>query len=157
MSSHARTAAPGTSTPIGLRRFGYVVTILINVVVLYVANNIVAWGWFPWLTADFDEVLPYISIAILASIVVNAIYILYDDAWFKSICETISLVLSLIANVQLLRVFPFDFSAYQWNWDAIVRVVLILATIGMVAGIIAQVVTLLRTIVVGSDASHPAS
>jgi hypothetical protein len=147
----------GSSTPIALRRFGYVVTIVINVVVLYIANNIVAWGWFPWLTADFDEVLPYISIAILASILVNAIYILYDGAWFKAIGETISLVLTLIANVQLLRVFPFDFSAYQWNWDATARMVLIVATIGMIAGIIAQLVTLVRAIVVGTDASHPAS
>jgi hypothetical protein len=147
----------GSSTPIGWRRLGYVVTIIVNVVVLYIASNIVAWGWFPWLTADFDDVVPYISVAILASIVVNALYIVYDGAWFKSIGETISLVLTLIANVQLLRVFPFDFSAYQWNWDAIVRVVLILATIGMIAGIIAQLATLVRAIVVGSDASHPAS
>ncbi len=155
MSSDARTATGGSFKSVGWRRLGYVITIILNVVVLYVANNIVAWGWFPWLTADFDEVVPYISVALLASIVVNAIYILYDKAWFKSIGETIGLVLSLIANLELLRVFPFDFSAYQWNWDAIVRVVLILATIGMIAGIIAQVVTLLRAVFVGSDA-HPA-
>lgn len=157
MSSDARTATYGSPTPIGWRRLGYVVTIIVNVVVLYIASNIVAWGWFSWLTADFDEVVPYISISILASIVVNALYVVYDGAWFKSIGETITLVLTLIANVQLLRVFPFDFSAYQWNWDAIVRVVLILATIGMIAGIIAQLATLVRAIVVGSDTSHPAS
>lgn len=157
MSSDARTAIEASSKPIGWRRFGYVLTIVINVVVLYVANNVVAWGWFPWLTADFDEVVPYISVAILSSIVVNAMYILYDGAWFKSIGETISLVLTLVSNVQLLRVFPFDFSAYQWNWEATVRVVLILATIGMIAGIIAQLVTLVRAIVVGTDTSHPAS
>lgn len=157
MSSDARTAIKGSSTPIGLRRFGYIVTIAINVVVLYVANNVVAWDWFPWLTSEFDEVVPYISVAILSSIVVNALYILFDGAWFKSIGETISLVLTLIANVQLLRVFPFDFSAYQWNWEATVRMVLILATIGMIAGIVAQLVTLVRAIVVGTDASHPAS
>ncbi len=127
-----------------------------NVVVLYVANNLVAWGWFPWLTADFDKVVPYISAAILASIVVNAFYLLYDEAWFKSIGEAASLVLTVIANIQLLRVFPFDFSAYEWNWDAIVRVILILITFGMIVGIIAQFATLVRAIVVGSDASHPA-
>jgi hypothetical protein len=156
MSPDAGTASEGSRKPIGLRRFGYVVTIVLSVVVVYLANNIVAWGWFPWLTADFDEVVPYISVAVIASIVVNAIYIVHDAAWLKAIGETISLVLTVIANVQLLRVFPFDYSAYQWNWAGIVRVALILATIGMIAGIIAQVATLVRAIVAQSDASRSA-
>ena len=157
MTSDTGKDSIGRRPSIGLRRFGYTVAIVVNGVVLYLANNIVAWGWFPWLTDDFEQVLPYIDLAIIASIIVNAIYVLYDEAWFKAIGETVGLALSLVATAQLLRVFPFDFSGYAWNWDAIVTTVLILAMVGIVAGIVGQMTTLVRTIVLGGDASHPAS
>lgn len=157
MTSHAATDSKKGRPAVGVRRFGYTITIVVNGVVLYVANNIVAWGWFPWLSDDFDQVLPYIDLAILASVIVNVVYVLYDETWFRAIGETVGLGLSLVATAQLLRVFPFDFSGYAWNWDAIATTVLILMMVGMVAGIVGQMTTLVREIALGNDASHPAS
>ena len=67
--------------------FGYVVAIVVNIAMLVIANNILAWGWLPFLTADFAEVLPLIDMSLLATIVVNATYLAHDPPWFKSVCQ----------------------------------------------------------------------
>lgn len=139
------------------RRAGYLATIVANGIVLLIANNLLAWGWFSWLTEDFDEVLPWINISILASILVNAIFVLYDEEWFKTTCELVTIGLSLLATAQMLRVFPFDFSAYSWNWEATVRILLILAIVGMSAGFIANTVKLIQSIVGSSTGARTPS
>jgi hypothetical protein len=39
-------------------------------------------------------------------------------------------------------VFPFDFSGYEFNWEITARIVLILAMVGSLAGLLAEVVKL---------------
>ena len=71
---------PMTATTSGVaRRSGYVIAIAVNVVMLYVVNNLLAWDILPFLTDDFGRVLWLIDISLLATIMVNLIYVEYDQ------------------------------------------------------------------------------
>lgn len=41
-----------------MRRVGYSIAIGINLVLLWVINNLVAWGWPPFLTRGFETLVP---------------------------------------------------------------------------------------------------
>jgi hypothetical protein len=129
----------------GARRFGYGVAALVNVIVLVILNNILEWGWFAWLTEDFETLLPIINLSLVASIVVNLAYILYDAKWFKALCEAGLVTISLVVAIRTWRVFPFDFSAYSFNWEAVTRAILVFAIIGMSIALIVNVIRLIVT------------
>jgi hypothetical protein len=88
--------------PVGARRFGYLVAIAINVVMLVIVNNILEWGWIPFLTDDFQEVMWLINLSITASILANMAYIAYDPRWFKSLTQ---IGLNLISMVVIVRMY----------------------------------------------------
>jgi hypothetical protein len=75
--------------------------------------------------------------------VVNLSYVFFDSRWFKSITQIGLAGVSLAATVRLYRVFPFDFSAYDFGWDTLARAVLIIAMVGIVISIVVEVVKLL--------------
>lgn len=112
------------------RTTGYVVGIAVNGVMLYIANNLLEWGWFPWLTSAFNDVLPWITFSLLASMVVNAVYIFFDVGWFKSLTQALLAGVSFLVTWQLYDVFPFDFSAYDWAWTGFTEAALIFVMIG---------------------------
>jgi hypothetical protein len=114
------------------------VAIAVNAGLLYVVNHLLAWDLLAFLTDDFEQVLPIINASLLASIVVNLVHLGYDAAWFKSVTEIALAAIALAAAVRMFQVFPFDFSAYEFNWTTVTRVVLILAMAGMVIAIIAE-------------------
>jgi hypothetical protein len=140
------TTAPastrGAARSRGSRRFGYVVSILVNLLVLWIANHLLAWDWFPWLTDDFDDVLPFIDASIGVSITVDAISLFRDPPWFRSVGTIAGNVVSLVATVKMLQVFPFDFSDYAFPWATVVRVLLVLSCVGIIAATIVEVAKL---------------
>jgi hypothetical protein len=138
--------AESTRSPTA-RRTGYAIAALVNVVLLVVVNNVLAWGWFSWLTNDFELVLPLINLSLTATILVNLAYMTYDAAWFKSLCEIGLLAISIAVAVRTFRVFPFDFSAYTWDWDATVKLTIACAIIGMSIAIVVHTVKLIVALV----------
>ena len=125
------------------RRAGYLVTIVVNLVLLVIVNNLLTWGWLPFLTDDFTRVLPILNLSIGASIIVNAIYLAYDPLWFTELFEVVLLGISFAAGLRLYQVFPFDFSAYEFAWDTVVRGILVLGLVGVGIGLVAGTVKLL--------------
>jgi hypothetical protein len=128
----------------GPARVGYAIAIAVNVVMLVITQNILEWGWLPFLTADFALVEPWISLSLTASIVVNLIYIFDDAPWVKSIGQIGVNLLSVFVTWQILTVFPFDFSAYAFDWEVLARAVLILAIVGASIGALVELVKLVR-------------
>jgi hypothetical protein len=121
------------------RRFGYVVAVGVNLVLLYVVNNLLEWGVPEFLTGDFERVLPIMNFSIVANVVVNIVYLFFDPTWFKSITQIVLSVIGLIVVIRLYRVFPFDYTAYEFyefEWEVVTRVVLVLIMIGISIGII---------------------
>ena len=136
---------PLVSTPtVAARRGGYVVAIAINLVMLYVANHLLAWDLLPFLTADFERVLLLINISLVATILVNAVYLGYDQGWFRSLGQVGLNLISLVVGIRMYQVFPFDFSAYEFSWATVVRVMIVLGIVGLAIGTVAELVKLAR-------------
>ncbi|MGI9597712.1 MAG: hypothetical protein ACR2QK_16230 [Acidimicrobiales bacterium] len=125
------------------RRAGYVVAIVINAVLLYVANNLLSWDLLPFLTDDFDRVLPAVNLSLAVTIAVNGLRIIYDAPWFTRSSEIVSMLFSIAASVRLFNVFPFDFDDYSSVWEPFVRVLILIAIIGSAIGVIVQLFKLL--------------
>lgn len=123
------------------RRFGYGVSIAVNVVMLFIVNNILSWDWsfLSWLTDDFGDLVPYINVSIFASIVVSLICMAYDPLWFRSLTQVILAGISLVVVVQTYRIFPFDFSETAVDWTTMARILLVIMMVALVAGIIGEI------------------
>ena len=138
------------------RRIGYGVTIVVNAVTLVIANNILDWGWFGWLTEDLNDVLPLINLSLVASMVANAAYFAKDTPGFKGILELIVNGISLIVVIRLLQVFPFDFSEYSSGWETATRSILIVAIVGISLALLVELVKLIQIVVKIADESQQA-
>ena len=120
------------------RQVGYAIAVVVNLVMLVIAHNILDWGWLPFLTGDFAQVVPWISLGLIASIVANAIYQFNDTLTVKSTGQIGVNLISVFVTYQIWQVFPFDFSAYEFNWGVLVRVLLVLAMVGAGIGVLAE-------------------
>jgi hypothetical protein len=128
------------------RRVGYVVSIVINVAMLVVVWNILEWGWLPFLTDEFAQVVPWITLSLTATIVANLIYQIDDSPTVKSVGQIMINLISVWVTYTILTVFPFDFSAYQFDWAFVTRVVLVLAIVGAGIGALVETIKLVSTL-----------
>lgn len=122
-NSHAGEPKPG-------RRVGYTVSIIVNAVMLFVTVNLLEWGWFDWLTDEFDRVVPWAVFSLSASIAVTAIYMAFDAPWFKSLTQAALAVISFIVTLRIWNVFPFDFTGYDGPWTGFTEVILLIVLVG---------------------------
>jgi hypothetical protein len=137
-----------------MRQAGYAVAIVVNGIILFVVNNVLAWDVAPWLTDDFNDVLPILNTSLLASVLVNAVYLVFDPPLWRSVCELALLALSIAVGITTYRVFPFDFAAYSFDWELLARWVISLAIFGMCVGFVASAVKLIVDLSGGVGATH---
>ena len=128
------------------RRVGYVTSIAINLAMLIVVQNILTWGWLPFLTAEFAEVVPWISLSLFATIVVNIVYQLDDSQIVKSAGQIGVNLISIWVTYTILTVFPFDFSAYAFDWEVVARFVLVVAILGAAIGALVEAIKLVSSL-----------
>jgi hypothetical protein len=139
------TTPPGQTelAPAGVRRFGYALAIALGVGILFVVNNLPEEEQIPFLTDDLEQLLPIINTFLLATIAINGVWILYDAAWFRS-AGRITLNVLIIAVLALTyRVFPFDFSAYDFDWEALMRVLIVSLIVTLTIATIVEIVKLI--------------
>lgn len=117
------------------KRVGYLLAIAVNALMAFVANNILAWDIASFLTDDFERVLPAINLMIAVTIAINFALLFYAPRWFVAATDVLSTGFGLAATVRMYRVFPFDFDAFEFDWGLVVKLLLIVAIIGSVAGI----------------------
>jgi tryptophan-rich sensory protein len=129
--------------PAGVRRFGYVLAIAFSFGILFIVNNLLEGEQLPFLTDDFEQLLPIINAFLFATIAINGVWILYDAAWFRS-AGRITLNVLIIAVLALTyRVFPFDFSAYDFDWEALMRVLIVGVIVALTIATIVESVKLI--------------
>ena len=138
------TAVIGSGTG---SRIGYAIAVVVNLGLLYIVNNLLAWGWVPFLTDDFDQLLPIVNLSLVVAAGANVAFIFYNARWFRSVGQIVQNIVSILVIVATLKVFPFDFSPYSIDWAMITRVGLVL--VGAVIGIatIAEFVKLIHSVV----------
>lgn len=135
---------PGPAT----RRVGYGVAVIVNVVMLIVVQNLLAWGWPAFLTSDFERVTGIISVSLVASIIFNLAYLWFDPSWFRHGGQVVTGAVSLAVMARVYQVFPFDFTAWSFDPKGAVKVAMVA---GMVAVGIAIAVEFLKMIRAGME------
>lgn len=135
------------------KRVGYAVAIGVNVLLLVVVNSILGWGWFPWLTPEFGEVLPVLNVALVFNIVMSLVFMAYDEPWLKAITRIVANLLAIGVLARTWQVYPFDFSGYDFpvdiaafelDWDLVTHLILGLAIFGTTVAVVMEIVKLLR-------------
>lgn len=128
------------------RRLGYGIAIALNVVFIYLINEWPGWASVPFLTEDTSDVVPVINAGLVVSIVANAIYLIADPRWLRAIGDAVTATVSFIVTLVVLEVFPFDFSAYSFDWTLLVRVMLVVGLIGSTVAVIGNLVIFVREV-----------
>lgn len=140
MSATGTYASPDLRRP--GRRFGYGVAIAINVALLIFVQNILDWGTLAFLTDEFADVVPWISLGLAATILANLVYQFNDTRIIKSTGQILTNLISIFVTYQVLLVFPFDFSGSTFNWELMFRILLVLAMVGAGIGVVVEAVKL---------------
>lgn len=111
-----------------LRRIGYIVVIIIMFVILYLLRNYDKWGLY-FLTEDFDKCLFYIELSIYANIIVNAIFLFYDNRWFRHFGQAATNVTGALSLIMLYVIYPISLQSEMWmKWIRIGLLVLFILT-----------------------------
>jgi hypothetical protein len=134
----------GEAVAHGARRFGYLVAAVINGAMLYIIHHLEEWGWFGFITGDFDRVVPALTVSIGVTIAAYAAFVVYDRQPFKTGMNLIIAGFNIWATMRVWDVFPFDFSHLDFNWAPVFRFVLVLAIVGTVIGAITEISRLAR-------------
>ncbi len=132
------------------RRFGYLVAVLVNAVLLYAVNVWPGWTAVPFLTANAALVIGLVNASIIVNLFANAAYLIMDPPWFKALGTVLTSGVGFLAAARIWQVFPFDFGGIAFDWALVARIVLALAMIGCVIAAITGVVTLLRSVATAS-------
>ena len=141
------STAPGRRPTAAARRLGYVIAAAINVAMLYVVNVWPGWQALPFVADDTARVLGLVNLTLVANLIVNIVYLAYDPPWFKALGDLTTTAVGLVSISWVLRVFPFDFTGYAFDWALVVRIVLIVGVVGSAIAIVVQFVTLIRRLV----------
>jgi hypothetical protein len=128
----------------GARRFGYVVSVAVNLVMLALIHAWPGWDVIPFLTAQTTDVLPYVDASIVATILVNTLYVVRDDRVVKASGDLVTNLVSMLCLIRFWQIWPFDFAEVWSGWQPLTYVLLGVATIGTAIGALVQVATLVR-------------
>jgi hypothetical protein len=131
---------PGT----GARRFGYLVAVAVNAVVLYLATVRPGWEAVPVLTADTEQVMGWVVASIVVSIVANLVYLAVDTGRLRALGDLVTTGVGLGAIVRVWQVFPFDFGDASFDWALLARVLLVVAMVGSAIALVVALVRLVR-------------
>ncbi|HSK23835.1 MAG TPA: hypothetical protein VK906_11690 [Egicoccus sp.] len=140
------TLAPGPATrrpPTTAARFGFAVSIVVNLVLLWAAYQLLDWGWPGFLTADFERLLPLVTASLVVSIAANVAYLLWDRRWVRPLGDLVIAAVGVVVTVRFLDVFPFDFAGYATDWSWLARTVLAVGLVGAAISVIVNGVKLL--------------
>ena len=114
----------------------YFVAIIFNLIFLYIVNNLLNWHVY-FITNAFNDVLWIINLSIIATIIGNALLLLYSPERFRHVIKIVLNIFAFIATYFVYEVFPFNFYNSFYNWG--VNILLILAMIGIVIATIIEI------------------
>lgn len=126
------------------RRFGYALGIALNVLFIFFINEWPGWQQVPFLTDATTDVLPLVNASLVISAVVNAVYLIGDPRWLKALGDAFTAAVTFVVILVVLMVFPFDFSAYSFDWAMLVTVMLWIGLIGSAVAVVVNLVTMVR-------------
>ena len=133
-----------SNQPTSGRQFGYVVAIIVNVVMIYVFNNLLSWH-LPYisqvLAPAFTNCLWAINLSLSVTIFMNFIFLVFDPHWFHRMMEAIQNVFALVSMYVFYSIFPLELPS-----PIIAQIVHWALLLAMFAIVIAIVVEVLQSI-----------
>ncbi len=128
------------------RTSGYLISIVIDVILLYVAQHLLGWN-LPWITSAWSDAIWAVNLSLTVSIVANALLLAYDHPWFHDLVEFVTTGVALLAGYWIYVVFPFDFGP---EWNSLAHLVLVAVLIGLaIATIVLAVLAILEVLRAG--------
>lgn len=121
-----------------VERTTYLIAIAGNLLLLYATHNL--WHVVPFLTDDFRRVIWPVTASLLVGVVVNLAYLAFDPRWFKSMTNVGVLGVSLAVTIRMYQVFPFDFSAFAFDWAPVVATLLWVVMVGTAVAMVIEAV-----------------
>lgn len=125
-------------------QIGYGIAIALSLALIYIVQNLEEWDIFGFLTAEFSEVVPWITFSLVAGALAYLAYILFEGQEVRLAGEVVTNLITIVVSWRVFTVFPFDFSAYDFPWDILARVVLIVAIVGAFIGVVTNIVKLIN-------------
>ncbi|WP_374971011.1 hypothetical protein [Terrabacter sp. BE26] len=116
------------------RRAGYVGSIVVNLILLWLINVWPGWQVVPFLTAATVLVLGAVNASIIARIVADAVNVVLDRPRVRALGDIVSIGFGLVALARIWQVFPLD--VVGTGWEVVARVVLVLGFVGGGVGIL---------------------
>jgi hypothetical protein len=132
------------------RRLGYGLGIVAGIAGLVLVNVWPGWESVTFLTSDTTEVLGLVNASLFAGVVANLAYLVHDEPWLVALGGVVTTCIGLVALIRIVQVFPVDFSGWDFDGTALVRILLILAIAGSAIGIVVQLVALVRSLAGGA-------
>jgi hypothetical protein len=117
----------------------YYVSIAVDIVLLYVLNNLQYFG-ISIITKDYISCLWAINLALSFGIIGNFILLLYRPRWFHHLVRSILDALALFAVYVVFKIFPLSFDTDVLPTS--VRIILILIMAGIFIGFIVELIRL---------------
>ncbi|MCZ3367390.1 MULTISPECIES: hypothetical protein [Methanobacterium] len=108
----------------------YIGAIVVNVILLYIFNNILNWQ-VNFITNAFNEVLWVINLAIMATIIGNIMFLIFNPEWFRHIIKMILNIFAFTAIYSIYSVFPFNFSSFLIDWSVTIALIFIMVGIAV--------------------------
>ena len=130
---------PQNKMPSSARQFGYIVSVIVNIALIYIANNFLNWN-IPFLTKDFAQCLWAVNLSLGVTIFINFIFIFFDRKWFKNLMQAFGNVFAFISGFVFWRVFPLNLS------DSLARIVNFALIIALGAIVLSTMIELLATV-----------
>lgn len=122
------------------RRFGYLLGIAFNLLLLYLINVVPGWEAASWLTPVAGELVGFANVCLWVGIVVNALNVLADPPWLRALGDAANCVLAAILLGRLLQLHPFDFTGWDVDWRPLLTILLVVALVGTAIAAIVNVV-----------------
>jgi hypothetical protein len=114
---------------------GYVVAIIVNLILLYIFNNLINWH-VNFVTNALNNVLWIINLSIIVAVIGNALLLLYNPELFRHVMTTIINIFAFVAVFLLYMVFPFNLNNFYIYWG--LYILLIILMIGLAISIIIE-------------------
>lgn len=143
-ASTPQARQPARRPPAGARRLGYLISVTINVGLVWFVNVAPGWRWLPFLSEDFTVVLGVLNAALVVGVAVNLAFVVADPPVLRRLGDAVTAAFAAAVLYRLAAVFPFDF-VQRWSWlQGPLRVALVLATLGTAVAVIVNVIQAIR-------------
>ena len=125
------------------RRAGYVGSILVNAVLIFLLDAHPGWTAVPFLTPATAQVIGLVTLTLAAGIAANIMYFVADPPRLRAFGDLVTLTISLVTTARIWQVFPFAFHGSMEFWSTIFRVILIIGIVGACIGLLYSLVVLI--------------